>query len=78
MRTLPVNVIVGRRVQLVPVKYAILTKAFNTGGRITLDILLQPTLFLSGRFSLQHWFSFGCTPVDILNFNLLLYDVPFI
>lgn len=56
----------------------ILTKAFNTGGRITLDILLQPTLFLSGSFSVHRKFSFGCTAVDIPALYLLLYDVPFV
>lgn len=56
----------------------IFTKAFNTGGRITLDILLQPTLFLSGSFSLQRWLSFSCSPVDILAFCLLLHHLPFI
>lgn len=56
----------------------IFTKAFNTGGRITLDILLQPTLFLSGSLLLQRWLSFSCTPADILAFYLPLHHLPFI
>lgn len=52
-------------------------KSLQPGGCITLDILLQPTLFLSGSVLLQCLLSFSCTPVDILTF-LSLHHVTFI
>lgn len=66
---------------MLPLKYETLTKAFNTGGRITLDILLTPTLSsLTASLSLavSHLATTLSTSPLFLSVSSFLSALPFL